>query len=554
MSGSRYFVIFPNKNEKTDVAINVRFCFLTQHKEKPDMKKQLSLVLVLLVLLPMIASCAESKENAEETAAPTNTPSAETVTEEAAEEEDPYYEGYVDPFVGVDFDGDTFTIYNSINDASTSLPTSNYLIEGPEELTGDLAPDAAFQRNLDVMERLNIELAYENVNYTYDVVASNIRQLLQSGDAAYDLIINDIYGLAPITPEGLFHNAYDGKNFNFDAPWWYDEFMSDISLNSNLRFMLAGDYFIDMLRCTHCLVMNKDMYTDMYGDPEDVYAMVLNHEWTLDNFKMLAENCYLDLNGNGVHDNADQYGHVAFEYWGPMIPWLISADPGFITRTEEGYPELAVNNERSILLTEKLNSILNNNATGIALGGEADTIKIFTEGRSLFVGYQRLGSLETASFRDAEQEIAVLPYPLLDELQDDYVSSTHDTAELGFIPVSVSYERLDFISTVIEVLCRETYTQVLPEYYESSLKIKYTRDNTSAQMIDIIHDNHGNGFALAFSNGLSGILLNTTFNAAISANSTDFASKYKTLEKAANKLLDKMIDKCMEMEEEMYGG
>lgn len=518
------------------------------------MKKQLSLVLVLLVLLPMIASCAESKENAEETAAPTNTPSAETVTEEAAEEEDPYYEGYVDPFVGVDFDGDTFTIYNSINDASTSLPTSNYLIEGPEELTGDLAPDAAFQRNLDVMERLNIELAYENVNYTYDVVASNIRQLLQSGDAAYDLIINDIYGLAPITPEGLFHNAYDGKNFNFDAPWWYDEFMSDISLNSNLRFMLAGDYFIDMLRCTHCLVMNKDMYTDMYGDPEDVYAMVLNHEWTLDNFKMLAENCYLDLNGNGVHDNADQYGHVAFEYWGPMIPWLISADPGFITRTEEGYPELAVNNERSILLTEKLNSILNNNATGIALGGEADTIKIFTEGRSLFVGYQRLGSLETASFRDAEQEIAVLPYPLLDELQDDYVSSTHDTAELGFIPVSVSYERLDFISTVIEVLCRETYTQVLPEYYESSLKIKYTRDNTSAQMIDIIHDNHGNGFALAFSNGLSGILLNTTFNAAISANSTDFASKYKTLEKAANKLLDKMIDKCMEMEEEMYGG
>lgn len=518
------------------------------------MKQKLSLVLALLMLLPTFTACAESKENTEETtAAPTATPTAEETVEEV-KEENPYYEGYVDPFVDVDFDGATLSVYTSVNQRGT-LTSSNYLIEGPEELTGDLAPDAAIQRNLDVMERLNIELFFEPADYNYDVVASNIRQLLQSGDATYDLIINDIYGLAPITPEGLFHNAYDGKNFNFDAPWWYDNFMSDISLNENLRFMLAGDYFIDMLRCTHCLVMNKGMYTDMYGDPEDVYAMVLNNEWTLDNFKMLEENCYLDLNGNGQHDVSDQYGHIAFEFWGPMIPWLISADPGFIARGEDGYPMLTVNNERSIALTEKLNAILNNNAAGINLtgGDEAKTEAIFLEGRALFLGYQRLASLENASFRDAEVDLAVLPYPKLDELQENYVSSTHDTAELGFIPVAVPYDRLDFISTVVEVLCRETYVQVLPEYYESSLKIKYTRDNTSAQMIDIIHDNHGNGFALAFSNGLSGILLSNTFNAAISANSTDFASKYKSLEKPATKLLEKMIEKCEDMLAEKGG-
>ena len=142
------------------------------------MKQKLSLVLALLMLLPTFTACAESKENTEETtAAPTATPTAEETVEEV-KEENPYYEGYVDPFVDVDFDGDTFMVYNSINDAAVTLPSSNFLIEGPEELTGDLAPDAAFQRNLDVMERLNIEIGYENVNYSYDVVASNIRQLL----------------------------------------------------------------------------------------------------------------------------------------------------------------------------------------------------------------------------------------------------------------------------------------------------------------------------------------------------------------------------------------
>ena len=513
------------------------------------MKKQLSLVLALLMLLPAVTACAESKENTEETTQ-SATPSAETVGE-VVEEANPYYEGYVDPFTDVDFDGETLSIYTSVNQRGT-LTSSNFLIEGPEELTGDLAPDAAIERNLDVMDRLNINIFYEHADYTYNVVASNIRQLLQSGDASYDLIINDIFGLAPITPEGLFHDAYNGQNFNFDAPWWYDDFMSDISLNSSMRFMLAGDYFIDMLRCSHCLVMNKDMYTDMYGDPEDVYAMVLNQEWTLDNFKMLMENCYLDLNGNGVHDPNDQYGHIAFEYWGPMIPWIVSSDPGFIRRTEDGYPEITINNERAIAFTEKLNSILNNSAAGINLtgGDEAKTENIFLEGRSLFLGYQRLGSLENASFRDAEIDLAVLPYPKLDELQEDYVTSTHDTAELGFIPVSIPYERLDFVSTVLEVLCRETYTQVLPEYYESSLKIKYTRDNTSAQMIDIIHDHFGNGFALAFSNGLNGTLL-ATFSDVISVNSTDFVSKHKSKEKVADKLLEKMIEKFEDMKAEM---
>ncbi|MGN1410794.1 MAG: hypothetical protein ACI4XJ_11555 [Eubacteriales bacterium] len=516
------------------------------------MKKKLALLLALLMIAPSCYSCAESKENTESSEVSSDvgeTAAAETETET---EPNPYYDGYVDPFEGVKFDGATLTIYNSVNQIGT-LTSSCYLIEGPEELTGDVAPDSAWQRNLDVMSMLDVDLSFVDCNYNYDGVASHIRSILQSGDTSYDLIINDIYGLAPITPEGLFHCIDDGRNFDFDNPWWYDGFMSDISINTNLRFILAGDFFIDMLRCSHCLIMNKDLYTDLYGNGDEVYEFVMNKEWTLDKFKSIIDGAYVDLNGNGVRDKDDQYGHTAFQYWGPMIPWLICSDPGFITRNEDGYPVIAVNNERSIALTEKLSAILNNDATAINPTGnesETETESVFFEGRSLFLGYQRLASLENANFRDSDIDLAVLPYPMLDENQKSYVSSTHDTAELGFIPISVPEDRLDFISTVVEVLCRETYAQVLPAYYESSLKIKYTRDQKSAQMIDIIHDNFGNGFALAFSNGLNGILLNTTFYAAIESKSLDFVSKYKVQEKVANKLLDKMTTSCDNLLEE----
>ncbi len=514
------------------------------------MKRFISLMLEVVLLLTSLTACATNKEN-KDSSEPSGAVNTVDPSGAAAEEEteEP------DPFEGFDYDGRTFTIYTSINEATVGVESSNYLIQGYEELTGDVAPDAAIQRNEDVMARLNINLEYGQANYSYDQVASNIRKLLQSGDGTYQLIINDIYGLAPITPDGLFNNAYDGEYFDFSKPWWYEDFMNDISINTKMRFMLAGDYFIDLIRCTHCIIMNKNLYTDLYGDPNDVYSAVLEKTWNFDLYKTLIEGAYLDLNGNGVKDKNDQYGHIAFQFWGPMIPWLISGDPGFIERDENGNPVITVNNERSYILTEKLNAILNNDATAITVlgGSEQGTIDVFTSGRSLFIGYQRLGSLESDNLRSTEVDLAILPYPMLDELQEDYVTSTHDTAELGFIPAAVPLEDMSFVSAVIEVLCRETYKQLLPAYYENSLKIKYTRDDMGAQMIDIIHDHYGNGFALAWSAGLSGVLLSATFDACIENNSTDFASKYKSLEKPSNKQLEKIIKKMDDLIAERGG-
>ena len=41
---------------------------------------------------------------------------------------------------------------------------------------------------------------------------------------------------------------YDGEHFDFAKPWWYEDFMEDISIKTSMRFMLAGDYFIDLMR------------------------------------------------------------------------------------------------------------------------------------------------------------------------------------------------------------------------------------------------------------------------------------------------------------------
>ncbi len=494
-------------------------------------------MLALLMLAASASACASTSDEGEGGALPgagSNTPSASEIE---AETEVP------DPFAGVSFDGRDFRISTSVNAATSTLQSSNYLIEGPEELTGDAASDAAFQRNLDVMEALDINLVFTETNVSYDGVATLIRNYIQSADDVFDLIINDILGSAPLTVEGSFYNALDMDNFDFDQPYWYKNFMSDISMNYNYQYMLAGDFFIDVLRTSHGLLFNKSTYTNVFGNGDEVYEMVLNGEWTYDKMISICEGAYLDTNGNGSADKEDMYGYVAYQAWGPMIPFLISANPGFVERDEQGYPTITVFNERSLALTEYLIKIFTSSTSGtlsVFNDSQPDTISNFTSGLSIFIGDQRLGSLEYAAFRDMEDEISLIPYPKMEE-SDSYVTSAHDTSEIGLIPITAQPNSLDFISTVIEVLNRETNEGVLPEYYENALKVKYTRDNVSAQMIDIIHDSLGNSFPLAWSGELSQILMQNTFYSAVVGNG-DFASKYSSLEKVASTQLEKIIE------------
>jgi hypothetical protein len=135
-------------------------------------------------------------------------------------------------------------------------------------------------------------------------------------------------------------------------------------------------------------------------------------------------------------------------------------------------------------------------------------------------------------------EIGVIPYPKLLET-DNYTTSIHDTTEMGIIPIT----NLDtnYVTTVIEVLSRETSTMLMPQYYETALKVKYITDGMSATMIDLIHDNFGSSFPLAYDSSLNGIMLHS-FSDPLTAKSTDFASTYAKFEKVAVANLQKMIE------------
>ena len=480
-----------------------------------------ALILASLLLLPCLFACAENNQEDD----PQNSGN-ETVQEN-------------DPFAGVDFKDEEFWIYTSVNAAATGMGNSNFMIEGEEEAdSSDIVASSVYKRNLDTEELLNINLEYVHSDLPYGSVADDIKKYVTSGSDEFDLIINDLFPLAGLSTSGYFVNTLDPDyKFDFEQNYWYADYMTNVSFIEGYQFMLAGDYFADVIRSGHCLLFNKALYEDRYGEPDQLYEMVINYEWTHAKMLEIIADNYVDLNGNSQKDDEDRYGLIVSDMWGSSIPFIASGNCNYMTRTEEGYPEITINNDRAYTLVQSIHDIMYDKATRSF--NESEVLNAFINDQALIVGYQRLGSLE--NMRHMEHDAGIIPYPMLLETDEQYNTSSHDTTEVGVI-LTTAIGDMEYISTVLEVLNRETAKTVMPQYYETALKVKYTDDPQAGAMIDIIHDNFRNVFELAYDYAI-GMPMQTSIYGSI-ASPGSIASKLAKTQKNTQKKVDKLIAEC----------
>ena len=84
------------------------------------------------------------------------------------------------------------------------------------------------------------------------------------------------------------------------------------------------------------------------------------------------------------------------------------------------------------------------------------------------------------------------------------------------------------------------YRSVTPAWYETALKVKYSRDDLSSQMIDLIKDSATTNFIYAYNYAINGMGL--IYRDLVTKKNTDYASALKTKEKAGLKNLEKVLD------------
>jgi hypothetical protein len=494
---------------------------------------------LLLALILMITAC--SSEDPGSTSI-TADPPGDSGAQDAAAANDP---GELKSPVpdSLDFDGQTvrfYSYYPEIGGNGELDPARATLLEVEP---GDVVNDAIYRRNMEVQEKLNVifEFAYAPPNIDDAFNNNFISRSVNAGMDEYDIVIGRQFQCVQLTTGGVFRNIKNLPHLDINNAWWATRYINDLTIGNDVLMFVTGDISLAWLVRLSTMYFNKELYAANFGDPDDMYRLVLNGGWTLDALDSKAREVYRDLNGDGLANDADQFG---------LITHAISMTDHFTyasgiratARDENGLPYFIFNNEKTVNFVQKLHNLYyNNTGTWVVPFSHPQFGPIFNDkfiaGEALFRP-DILGNSE--ALRGAETDFGMIPFPKFDENEPSYLALVHDTAPLFCVPATAAQDEL--IGAVLEEMAFKGYLHMTPAFFDIALKNKYMRDSSdyAMQCLDLIYQNSTTDFAYVYNYALNdmGLIMRDLMG----RRSADFVSQYERLEDRANAALQRIID------------
>ena len=400
-----------------------------------------------------------------------------------------------------------------------------------ENDSDDLVESATFRRNKLIEQMYGITItASESSSNNYDIDALNS---ILAGDDAYDLVFTHARAAFVYAVQGAAYNFRDIESIHLDKPWWTKDVVESCTINGKL-YVLDGDISSKGLGATMCMVFNKRIFDELGFDYP--YELVKEGDWTFDEFAYTVKKGAKDLNGDGIIEpEFDQLGYSSSQWEAPMNI-IYTGGQKIYDKDENGDLQLTLYSNKTVEIYDEFFSLIDNKAC--YLGTEKSTYNgpdLFNDGRAM-IADSELRHAQT--LRNLDDDFGIIPYPKFDE-DDEYATAVNAGSHMIFIPITV--EDVERTGAITEALCAIGSRDVIPAFYEKSLKTKYTRDEESEEMIDIIRD------SVVFD---LGYVIHGTFSSCgkdLAVSTThDFASYYAAGETAAKINLEEFY--------ENYGG
>ena len=476
--------------------------------------KKITAILLLLALTLSAFSCGSEPGKTDGTTAADGTTAEETSPSGLPK---------------LDFGNEKVTIL--VEDYGGYVGTEFYV----DEANGDIVNDAVYDRNRKVEDLLNVKLDWFAITHTWDTrdeFQNKFRSSVLAADGAYDIAAGIGYFMPSFVSEGTLADMSSLPYLNIEQPWWSKDYMDKAAVDGKY-YAATGDISLGMIKDMMCIFENLELAETL--GVESLYDVVRAGDWTLEKMKKLTADIYADLDGDTKVGRGDQFG-LLFHNPNHFTGFLESLDVNIVDFSGDE-PEFVFGNAHNTDVVEKLVDLISNNEgvyydpTG---NHEIVTDSIFLTGNVLLTG----GWLaNTDTYRELRFNYGVLPYPKYDESQESYKTTVLNNHSVVAIPVdSKDRERA---AAVCEALAYESWNSVTPAYFETALKVKYARDNDSAQMFDIIREGVSFDFGYIYTASLGGI--NDVFKNSIVARKA-WASTVASIEGSAMEKLTTLVE------------
>ena len=378
------------------------------------------------------------------------------------------------------------------------FPATALYTRGPDEANANEVTKEVLARNKKASELLDINVVYVESNYHIGQILDQVKLIVQtSSKSSPDVYVNDIYGLARAMTNGLLWNVKDAgdgvKNyFDFTKKGYYTEYMKGCTFNQDKLYLIAGDYFIDMIRFAFVVYVNNDLFKRQLGQMppwcdslETFYEYVEDGAWDMDMFADLASAGYIDSGVSGLVETTDTIVGLTLNKVGA---WVLSAASNitlyYQDKNDNYKPRVMESIDDYQKVANKFTDL--QTALGVYYGNDPGSAsQFFLEGNVLF-NIDFLGQMESEGMRSFAMEKGLTPIPKWeDNEQKDYHSTVHDQAEVGCILNSA--KAFSAASALLQYL-NENSGAMVNAYYNKGLKYKYNDNKQARTMMDIVRD------------------------------------------------------------------
>ena len=356
-----------------------------------------------------------------------------------------------------------------------------------EELNGDLANDTLYRWISTINTRYGVSV--ESRVPDGDFFESQSVETM-SGTVETSLYTHNAFQLYVPVLAKLYKNWNDmGSMIDLTASRW-DQEINKSSTYNGILYGLSGELSVSKMMYAMATFYNVDFLDEIGYDPEYLYGVVEDGEWTIDMLEMITKDLYVDVNRNRKKDMEDTFGYLS-RSGNSLDVWITQFDMSITSRDTANTITPTLYSERNVEILKRLCQFYYDNQGIACIEGHTD--ENTTEAEAFRDG---VASVVTCRFSRATlfaelgvDSFGILPGVKWDEEQDDYYTGIHDRYAIYGVSKSILDADKDFIAHITDALCAESSQTVYPQYYDVLLKQRYSKDPDTARMVDLIMRN-----------------------------------------------------------------
>ena len=398
---------------------------------------------------------------------------------------------------------------------------------------------ALWTRNTTIEDTYSVEIVplYANNDGTLYGQVNEVLQYYFAEEDNVDITAPVVVAAGTLILNHVLYDWTEREYTHLEQSYWMQGINDAFTIENNL-YIAAGDTNLTTVYYTYSMLLNLTKANSLKLT-EQIYNAVDDKEWTLDYFINLVAPLHDDIDEVPGESQDDFYGFQG-EALTNLDVWTFVFDIPMIEQDDTDLLKLSFGQgeytEKLSTAVDKMIQLYWETSGSLCHSAAGAEIRNFKAGHALLATINFGQIINTV--KDMEDQYTVLPYPMFDENQGEYLSGLQDGYTLLAIPVTTADP--EFSSFMAEALNIGAEKTIYPVYYEETLQTKYQTDARAPEMIELIMNGRHADLGVVFQASLGRISM--MFRDVVRANNNDITQYLDQREENILTALETIID------------